>query len=233
MKTLIAVKSCRQDRDRDYHEVIRGTWGQDVINADLHFFMGNGNGILLANQRDEVSVNCPDDYASLPFKTREILRWSIENNYDFTFLCDTDSFIILQNLLRSGFEKYDYYGVIRKPLGKTFVYESIDREKRHTWVGECYPWASGGLGYFLSRKAAEIIIQREPDIWAEDLWIGQILGPLYEAGEIKSGDASQMIRIGDAKNLEGVATWHFPSYTYKSGYDLKFKWMEGMYAEHR
>jgi hypothetical protein len=61
----------------------------------------------------------------------------------------------------------------------------------------------------------------EPDIWAEDLWVGQVLGPWKD------------VNISHLPDLANVSTWHFPQGRYKSGYDLKFGWMEEMYREHK
>src|SRR5271156_2746122 len=158
MSLLIAVKSCRQDLERGYHQVIRDTWGIDAVSLgiDLIFFTGNRNqskGIL---GWDEVSLDCGDEYADLPFKTREICQYAVACGYDYVFLCDTDTFVIPRLLLEVGFEAYDYYGLIQKPLGKTFQYDAISRSGKHH-PGMYSPWASGGFGYFLSQKAARIV----------------------------------------------------------------------------
>lgn len=224
MSLLIAVKSCEADLRRGYHQVIRDTWGQNVVlpEADLLFFTGDF--FPAAELRsDEVSLPCKDDYDNLPLKTREICRYAVARGYDYVLLCDTDTYIIPRLLLQVGFEKYDYYGLIQRPLGQAFSYDAIDRHGAHH-PGTYYPWASGGFGYFLSKRAANIIAPVEPDSWAEDLWVGQVMNEQYNHGRLT---------IGDAKNMVGQCTWHFPQVEYKSGYDLKFGWMEKMYREHR
>jgi hypothetical protein len=238
MRLLIAVKSCRLDRERSYHNVIRETWGKDIISpdVDLRFFLGNPSTELLVSRsivrrlmiqlglsNDEILVNCDDGYSALPYKTREILSWSAAVGYDFTFLADTDTFVIPEKLLKCGFEQYDYYGLIQRALGKTFQYDAVSRSGKH-YPGEYYPWASGGFGYFLSRKAADIIAHCEPDFWAEDTWVGQIMNEQYNRGRAT---------IGDANNLAKQCSWHFPAHEYNSGYDLKFGWMEKMHKEHQ
>jgi hypothetical protein len=224
MRLLIAVKSCCSDANRSYHKTIRDTWGKDTValGIDLRFFVGEG---ILQSEgtEDVVQLAIKDDYQSLPYKTREICRYAVARGYDYVLLCDTDTYIIPRLLLQVGFEKYDYYGLIQRPLGQAFSYDAIDRHGAHH-PGTYYPWASGGFGYFLSKRAANIIAHVEPDSWAEDLWVGQVMNEQYNHGRLT---------IGDAKNMVGQCTWHFPQVEYKSGYDLKFGWMEKMYREHR
>lgn len=225
MKLLIAVKSCQEHRRLGFHKEIMKTWGKDFqTDVTIRFFTGGIIGkdwidYLLVNE--EESLFCNDGYDSLPEKTRRICQWAISADFDFVFLCDTDTYINREKLLTSGFENYDYFGKIDKPFGQTFPYKTISRdgiEKSH----EAYPWASGGYGYFLSRKAFNIIVKSEPEGWAEDFWVGQILGPLYNIGEIK-------MQTTPGREF----SWHFPSHEYKSGYDLSFNWMQEMHEAHR
>jgi hypothetical protein len=223
MRLLIAVKSCRQDFLCGYHQVIRNSWGKDVFPTGAHllFFLGDVDPALLGI--DEEFVNVRDDYAGLPYKTREICRRSVSWDYDFVFICDTDSFVLPEKLLKCGFEQYDYYGLIQRPLGKSFQYDAVSREGKHH-PSTYLPWASGGYGYFLSKHAAAIIAETEPDFWAEDLWVGQIMNEQYNHGRVT---------IGGAKNLAGQCSWHFPAHEFNSGYDLRFNWMPKMYERHK
>ena len=171
MKFLIAVKSCEYDRRRDAHQLIRATWGRDVKDADLRFFLGGG----LATAEDETLVLAPDDYPGLPWKTREIARWAVRENYDYALLCDTGSFVIPHHLVTCGFEKYDYSGYwCMKPGSFSYTAQSRVPGCEATKIPVCHPWASGG-GYILSRKALELVANALPFVWAEDLHVGQAL----------------------------------------------------------
>ena len=216
MRLLIAIKSCRHDRDRGHHDAIRETWGRDVTEADLRFFVGQGNTISDLAEDEEV-VNVLDDYESLPLKTEAILRWFLSQNYDYVFLCDTDTYIVVPKLMKCGFEKVDYMGRNTWPLGVTRRYASTDRHGNIWPTFDAFAWMSGGYGYFLSRKAAEYVIDNMPELWAEDMCVGQVLGPLYQQGIIK------------IQNMEPGITFHFPAHEYKSGYDLKFGWLQTMH----
>ena len=184
MKLLIAVKSCQADQDRGLHDAIRSTWGKDAkaLGIDLRFFVAAS---FTTHQSDEIHLKCQDDYDSLPFKTREICRWAYGKVFSHIFLCDTDTVISPRKLLASGFEKFDYAGKIDRPFGVTFRYETISRHGIKE-TSQRYPWASGGYGYFLSRRAFEMVTTEYPTTWAEDLWVAQILGPLIATGEIKA-----------------------------------------------
>jgi hypothetical protein len=221
MKLLIAVKSCQHDLERGDHEVIRKTWGKEAVEmgADVRFFIGsNTNAPSCALQSDEVVLNVEDDYHSLPYKTREICRWALE--YDHVFLCDTDTCVWPKRLFSCRFENYDYVGQITRPFGQTFSYNAINRSGKDEQHDNCYGWASGGIGYFLSRKAVNKIAQETPTSWAEDLWVGQVMGPLLISGEMRGLDLHG-----------GICSLHFPSPQYGQNYDPKFGWMEKTYKD--
>jgi hypothetical protein len=215
LKLQVCVKSCADHLDRGFHWKIRETWGQSL---DVKFFIGD---TMRKHEPDEVILACPDDYHSLPLKTREICKWATGKMIDYLFICDTDTYVIPSKLLTCGFEKYDYAGKIDRELGVPFAYQAIDRDGQSTFYPRCFAWASGGYGYFLSRKAFTIIADKTPAGWPEDLIVGQFLGPLYATGEIT------MLNIPG-----GSVSEHFPSHLYKSGYDLSFNWMEQMREKH-
>lgn len=102
-------------------------------------------------------------------------------------------------------------------IGTTFHYRDA-----HGNYPNCHPWASGGVGYFLSRSAAQLVARSEPNVWAEDMFVGQVLGPHIQNGEITAADLP----------IECESAWHFPRRKYNCAYDPKFKWMEEMYADH-
>lgn len=138
-----------------------------VEGIDCRLFYGRGRKHMLP---DEVRLTCPDDYLGLPYKTRESLRWALNEGYDFIFRAFTDTCIHVLRLKTCGFTRHDYFGCF--PGGYS---EGADEQGY-------YDYASGGPGYWLSRRAAEAVIAAEPDrsvrddYWAEDLWIGDVVG---------------------------------------------------------
>jgi hypothetical protein len=226
---LIAIKSCRVDMDKGCHDVIRATWGQQFRGRALvRFFIGHQNKDYFMShpaakarmlQSDEVELDTPDDYDSLPYKTRAICRWAMSKNLDHIFLCDNDTYVYPQRLLTCGYDRYDYVGKISKPLGETFPYNAVDRKNVNHYIAECHPWASGGLGYFLSRDAARVVSDSYPNIWAEDLWVGQVMGEEIKQGNMLGLDLPA-----------GAYSHHFPAHQYGQGYSPELKWMELMHA---
>lgn len=226
MTLLVAVKSCREHLDRGYHDIIRGTWGQDLRskNVLVRFFVGHqGTDYFMSHPKadartlksDEVVADSADDYNSLPFKTRAICHWATTKNIDHIFLCDTDTYVKANRLLTCGYQRFDYTGKISKPIGETFPYDAVDRRGITTHIPECHPWASGGFGYFLSREAMFLIADTYPEGWAEDLWVGQVLGPELAKGNMHARD----LPANDYSS-------HFPSTKYGAAYDPALKWME-------
>jgi hypothetical protein len=218
---LIAIKSCEFDRDRGAHSLIRETWGKDVVQGDLKFFTARpGRQLVTTADPDEVVVDAPDDYAGLPYKTREIVRYALANNYKHVFLCDTGSFVIPHHLVRCGFENFDYLGYWAMKL-KTFAYiaQNPDRGCPAVQIPVCHPWASGG-GYFLSRKPMELIAVSEPFVWAEDLWVGQVMGQYGIALEDRS-----------RQGFKGfVVDWiHLEDNSKPDAMEFRRKWMKDRY----
>ncbi len=215
---LIAVKSCVRDREAGHHETIRQTWGKD-LDADIKFFMGGSSEL----RRDEIVIETPDpaydDYDHLPYKTQDIAWFSVSQGYDYTFLCDTDTFLIPRKLLACGYQNWDYSGRFGSSpaIGTTFSF----KDGRGYTNPNCHPWASGGLGYFLSQKAARIIGDADPVSWAEDLSVGQILGPRIQSGEITAKDIP---------DFDAGISWHYPAHWLGWDKDAKLApWMRSMY----
>lgn len=207
LRLIVAVKSCHRDREAGFHDAIRETWGRDLQNVGVHvkFFMGHeGNpikghaqGPAFTMQKDETIVDSLDDYNSLSHKTRGIAAWSLDRMFPHLFLCDTDTIVNAKALMSLPFEAFDYSGHFRGgqvELGQTFYYKDHMGE-----YPNCHSWASGGIGYFISKRAASVVADTFPRLWAEDMYVGQCLGPLIQRGEMS----------GAALNLSGTATWHF------------------------
>lgn len=103
---------------------------------------------------DELWLPCPDDYDSLPQKTRGFCRWALANvDFEYLFKCDDDTYVCLDRLMRMP-AGLDYCG----------------------WNVQGRGFASGGGGYLLSRRAAQIVADRLTERRGpEDLLVGQHL----------------------------------------------------------
>jgi hypothetical protein len=239
MRVLIAIISYQGDADNGNNQLIRETWGKDVpaVGAELRFFIGRRNTTFVP-QPDEVLVdfqqsrkcahgwwesyvNCCQDFWQV--QVRSILEWSITQEYDFTYLCSTDTFVVPRKLMATGFEKYDYSGQFipeQLPVGVRSDYD-IYAEKR-------YAWADVGHGLFLSKRAVMTILKEPTNYQYTDQHIAQHLGPYIERGELTG------YRIPDFKNS---IAWHFRDDTLRNpkgdGYQSHgARWMKQMYEEH-
>jgi hypothetical protein len=179
-KILIAVPTCFEfdyeekwehkgnpEYGRDMHvsgpneqtQAIRETWGQDVRpfseHVDIRFFYGKPEcGYPRPPGTDEVYLDCPDSYGSLPLKTVGVCDYVCEHGYKYVYKCDTDTFPIIGKLLMEIMEnKFEYAGYVHSDV------------------------CSGGPGYLLSRHACEIIRTqgRTPKHWAEDVHVSRTL----------------------------------------------------------
>lgn len=157
MKVLLAILSCT--RDFELEEIQR----KIVLNhtpIDYRFFRGKG----AAPSPDAVCLDVDDGFYSLPFKTQAMCKWAFDEGYDFLFKMDTDTYLRPERLLNSGFANHDYSGFFSYDPGPG-------------------AYASGGSGYWLSRRAMEVIAQSEaffqdchsPEIPTELSWRGEDL----------------------------------------------------------
>lgn len=167
MKLLIAILSC--NRDAHLHDVVRDTWLiRKPANVDHCFFMGHGS---RKASPDELIVDAGDDYSEITQKSRAMFQWALNHNYDFVFHCGRDTYINVERLVNAGLEPYDYAG-----------HRTIGGEQAHlvelvpTLGTGWFPYASGGAGSWLSRRAMQLIVNSKLYHQADDLLYGWILG---------------------------------------------------------
>jgi hypothetical protein len=183
MKVLLAIESCHGHYAQS--QVIRSSWLLNR-NVDYRFFLG-GRDYNGKPKPDEVWLDCADSYEELPFKTQGLLGWALEKGYDYVFKCDTDTYVCVPRLLTSGFWEHDYTGYFERC-----------KSCRPSATGHCqclsgngerfYSYASGGAGYWLSARAAAIVVgakiipdpliadREEQSTRGEDLQVGWALG---------------------------------------------------------
>lgn len=168
-RLLIAVMSCQRDKKLGHHETIRQRWGVNLSDVgDTRFFVGGSYPEDLKD--DEIWLNVPDGYQELSLKTKAICGWAVEYGYDFLFKCDCDTSIAPKRF-------------------RTFTYQDFDYAGRFYGgpPGTLYTAAGGGAGYFLSRKACEIVRDYEYPVSAsEDQMVGDALHPHIVSREIKA-----------------------------------------------
>jgi hypothetical protein len=85
---------------------------------------------------------CGDDYNSLLHKMRQFCRWALTQDFDYLFKCDDDTFVVADRFLEFDPGGRDYIGV-----------DPVDHINPK--------FASGGAGYWLSRRAAEAVAEMD------------------------------------------------------------------------
>jgi hypothetical protein len=179
-KLLIAVASCQ--RDRVLHDKVRDKWASLLDQADIRFFIGSqmGQSSLGIQNGENVYLPVPDGYFDLPIKVKAICQWALDWGYQYLFKTDVDVVPFERRFREFDFTKYDYAGSCRTRPNYPPNYCS-------------------GFGYFLSRKAMEIVVKTEiGDEHAEDRFVGDALRPSILSGEIKQHDIKWMVCAGAA-----------------------------------
>jgi hypothetical protein len=151
MRVMFAIISCEKDRARGCHDAIRETY---MGNTPHVFFVGETLTSFTLCQ-DEVALRGTNDgYHYTYQKNNAIFQRMRILGYDFLFTCDVDTYVVIPRLLACGFEQHDYVG-------------------RRCDEGH----AGGGYGYWLSRRAVEILASDPPNGTAayNDLGIGMKL----------------------------------------------------------
>ena len=144
----------------DRIQAVRDTWWKDVGNhpgVEAKFFFGNpasatGAVVQYKLGADEVELNCPDDYASLPLKTKAIAKWALEHDYEFVFKADDDTAVYVDKLVAEIIRMRPEYG--------GYVHGNT---------------ISGGPGYILSRRALKHVAEMPITSWAEDVCVANAL----------------------------------------------------------
>lgn len=86
---------------------------------------------------DVLHLNCRDDYMALAYKTKAFCQWALTQEFDYLFKCDDDTFIATDRFL-------EYV-----PMGDYIGVDPCDHINPK--------FASGGAGYWLSRRAAQVV----------------------------------------------------------------------------
>lgn len=194
---LIAVVTCNAYRHRA--EAVRKTWGREAKHV---VYVVGRPGEPEELMGDTLYLDCPDSYESLTQKTFALCRY-IHNHLDFdrVFKCDDDTFVNVAALNASHCPA-DFFGYVHNetPSQGWRVHKGLrsQGEYRGSWV-------SGGLGYFLSRRAVSAIA---------DFHDPEILGK--ESFEDKA--------VSDALRLSGIVPARLPG---QGGNDLLQRAIEG------
>jgi LicD family len=124
----------------------------------------------------------PSNYQFLPQRTRAFCQWAIaRDDWDYLFKCDDDTYVAMPRLVRYPLTA-DYIGAEWRPGVR---------------------YASGGAGYFLSRKAAaavaEHLTQKEgpEDVYVRDALASQGIPFTQDQRFVAVGDEELRPRAGN------------------------------------
>jgi hypothetical protein len=150
MNPLIAIVTCERFKARA--DAQRRVWTHRAQGMDVRFFLAKQDREPLP---DEVFLDVPDDYHSLPLKVKHMFQWALANGYENTLKTDDDTVINPIRLL-AAMPPQDYAGFLNATPPK--------------------PWCSG-FAYWISGRAMRIMAEASiPEgEWAEDKWVGGVL----------------------------------------------------------
>jgi len=233
MKVLIAILSCLAHRDRQRAQ--RDTWLKDLslLRSDFavehRFFLGKP---VDQPEDDEVVLDVDDSFQpaangflvnkdgqGLAHKTRAMCRWALGRDFDFTYKADTDTLVNPWGLMSSGFQNCDYMG-------------GSNAAPAFPGSDDIVPFASGGAGYWLSKRALAIVANSEIRTDAEDVFVAVALrdvgiSPVWHSGyRWFPGDVADknMVSLHFSSALKPVRK-HEPAAMY--GYYRRIKELEG------
>lgn len=102
-------------------------------------------------------------------RTKAMCKYAFDRGYDHLFRCDTDTYVWTNRLLACGFEQHDYIGYCH----------AIPRHVEVS-AGRGLNTAHGGAGFFLSRKAMQLVVDApvarcgDGRFWG-DIYTGEVL----------------------------------------------------------
>jgi len=151
-KILMCILSCQKYKNRRL--ACLETWVDEKHdNIKPIFVIGNENIKLPVLSDNILYTPCSDEYDHLTHKVKWFCLWAL-TNYDFNYIfkCDDDSYVVFDRLYSLSESRFDYRGF------------------------DIGGYASGGAGYFMSKRAAMAVAGKLNESHAhEDLKIGKII----------------------------------------------------------
>jgi len=172
MKSLVAIPACHSSKDLDLQRACLDTWiGKWGHLVEVKFFLGEPT---FSSTPNNISLNVPDGYRELPVKVRAMFQWILDNGYDRVFKVDTDTYVHVPRLLACGKDEFDYVG-------------RLDQADRYNH------WMQGGAGYWLSRRALELLVNLPLSVWERDWREDRIVGfAMFKSGMKISSDSKRL-----------------------------------------
>jgi hypothetical protein len=162
-KVLIAISSCEQYERDGLNQPLRATWLPEAVSLgmDYKFFHGRG-----ASPKEGVVVlDVVDELYGLTEKLKAKICWAVAKGYDYVFSCFPDTYVCPERLL----------GIAGEYIGNAFQHPGGT------------PFAQGGPGYLISRRACEVVAAEHSSYLNDDCWLADTLvkagiTPLHNPG---------------------------------------------------
>lgn len=170
-RILIGVLSAHDNHEK--RKICDETWAGKI--GTVLYLVGEPGRPARRAGGYKLFLDCRDDYENLPWKTIHFCRWALgRDDWDMLGKGDDDCWVSPSRLAAYDFTGKDYVGCLADP--------------GDGWA-QLPPYASGGAGYFMSRRLVESVAacERLPEHprGAEDVVVGQIA---KEAGIALSPD---------------------------------------------
>lgn len=163
-KLAILVISCKKNRHKQ--QAIRDTWGKDakLANIDICFIEGHPEHEQAILVEDRLLVPTSDIYEYLSHKVWHAMASALRIfDADHFLKIDDDCLVNIPALLEFAYERYDYIGSDIN-LGNRTAFDwhhvAVTNKQLADLIFEIDPqqtWYDGQGGYFLSRKAANLL----------------------------------------------------------------------------
>jgi hypothetical protein len=211
MRILIAVSGCQLYENNGVNQSMRDTWlpGAVALGIDYKFFHGRG----CTPGPDIVLLDINDAYDGVTEKLKGKVRWAYEHGYDYVFPCFADTYAVPERLLACGFDKFDYFGDVNKGVSYDATF-----------------YCHGGAGYFLSRRAMEVINRNTTSYVNDDCWVGDVLS----GTDTTMGNSEDFRQyIGSPRRDNCIVTSHLSDSSHHPGVHPFTYSGDYMYAEHK
>jgi len=155
MKVAFAIKSCHKNADRRKAQM--ETWIPQ-LNEDFFFIIGNptpsdGGPVVL----DSLACNVSDSFSDIAPKVLFACEYALDSNITNLCVLDDDTYVVPSRMMKSGFEKFDYFGFVRN-------YDIIPYMQ-----GSCYWLSERAMERMLMQK--DLLVPGVPD----DVAVGRTL----------------------------------------------------------
>lgn len=159
---MIQVGVFATEKLPDRMQAVEQTWARwaSQVAADVVFLLADPTITLPVRDGNRLWLPCPDDYESLPQRTRWFCLWTLANTQaTHLFKCDDDTYLHLPRLVEAAQSKR---------------WNAVDCVARRNKIDRfCF---HGGAGYLLTRRAMMVVAAHATDlVGAEDYCVGRAL----------------------------------------------------------